>query len=104
MQKVVCSISRKNGSGKLKGVGYIAEDNLFLPAISKENKPYIRVLEDVTRYCHPVVGKDKEFSGIVPQAFENIYIHKVDKARDKDYFDTMDYIEVEYYVWYKYVK
>lgn len=99
MKKVVCSISKKNGTGKLKGVGYIAEDNLFIPAISKENNPYIRVIEDVTKYCHPIIGKDKEFSGIVPQAFENLPIFN----KEKDRYETRDYIEIDYIVWYKYI-
>ena len=45
MKKVIYSVSKRNGLWKLKGVGYPAEDNLFTIAISKNGKPYIKVIE-----------------------------------------------------------
>ena len=98
MKKVVCSISKRNGLWKLKGVGYLAEDNLFIPTISKNNKPYIRVIEDVTKYCHPVIGKQNEFSGYITQAFADVPVFN----KEKDGYEIRDYLEIEYFVWYKY--
>ena len=98
MKKVICSIVKTNGTGKAKGIGYIVEDNLFVPAISKENKLYIRVLEDVVRYCHPVIGKQNEFSGYITQAFADVPVFN----KEKDGYEIRDYLEIEYFVWYKY--
>ena len=97
-EKVICSIVKTNGTGKAKGIGYIVEDNLFVPAISKENKLYIRVLEDVVRYCHPVIGKQNEFSGYITQAFADVPVFN----KEKDGYEIRDYLEIEYFVWYKY--
>ena len=71
MKKVVYSVSKRNGSQKWSGVGYLAEDNLFTIAISKNGKPYIKVIEGIKGHCVPN-GRDKEYSGIVTQALENV--------------------------------
>ena len=100
MKKVAYSVSKRNGVGKLKGIGYLAEDDLFILAFSKEeNKPYIKVIEDAGKQCFPN-GKDGEFSGTVTELYENVPIHN----REKERYETRDCIEVEYSVWYKYVK
>lgn len=97
MKKVVCSAQKRYGNQKWSGLGYIAEDNLFIPAISKNGKPYIKVIEDAKKYCAPN-GRDKEFSGIVTEAHENVSIFN----QEKDRYETIDYLEVEYLVWFKY--
>ena len=97
MKKVVCSVSKRNGSQKWSGVGYLAEDNLFVPALSKNGKPYIKVIEGIKGHCVPK-GRDKEYSGIVTQAFADVPIFN----QEKDRYETRDYLEVEYRVWYKY--
>ena len=97
MRKVVCSVSKRNGSQKWSGVGYLAEDNLFVPALSQNGKPYIKVIEGVKGYCASN-GRDKEYSGVVTQALENVSIFN----QEKDRYETIDYLEVEYRVWYKY--
>ena len=97
MKKVVYSVSKRNGSQKWSGVGYLAEDNLFTIAISKNGNPYIKVIEGIKGHCVPN-GRDKEYSGIVAQAFADVPVFN----KKKDRYETRDYLEVEYYVWYKY--
>lgn len=47
MNKVVFSVSKAGRSeSKMSGVGYIDDKNLYIPSISKNGKPYIRVFED----------------------------------------------------------
>lgn len=41
MQKVVYSVSKVNRDEKLKGVGYLTEGNLLIPATSQKGKAYI---------------------------------------------------------------
>ena len=98
MKKVACSVSKRNGNGKWSGIGYLAEDNLFIPALSKEGKPYIKVIEGVKGYCISN-GRDKEYSGTVTQALENVSVFN----KGKDRYETIDYLEIEYIVWYKYL-
>ena len=43
MKKVTFSIKKRN-SDKITGVGYITDEDLLIPAISKNNKPYIRLI------------------------------------------------------------
>ena len=38
MKKVTFSIKKRNGD-KITGVGYITEEDLLIPAISRNNKP-----------------------------------------------------------------
>lgn len=63
MKKVVFSITnvRSKSGKKLSGFGYLAEGNLLCPCISKNNKPFIRIFEDVEKHCRPVNGKKDEF-------------------------------------------
>jgi hypothetical protein len=99
MQKVVFSISKVNRDDKLTGVGYLSEGNLLIPAISKQGKPYIRIFEAVTERCHQVINTVNEFKGYITVAFSNVPVYN---AKDENY-DVVDYIEVDYSVWFKYV-
>ena len=49
MKKVAFSISnvRSKSDKKMSGFGYLSEGNLLCPCISKNNKPFIRVFDDV---------------------------------------------------------
>ena len=64
MKKVVYSVQKvgRFEIPKMSGLGYIVEDNLLISAISQKGKPYIRVFEGVTEYCHNVVGKNLRFA------------------------------------------
>lgn len=88
MQKVVYSISKVNRNEKLKGIGYVSEGDLLIPAVSKTGKPHIRVFEDVTDKCRPSVNSSSEYKGYITLAYQT---------------DNNDYIEIDYSVWFKYV-
>ena len=79
MKKVVYSVQRvgRFEIPKMSGLGYIVEDNLLISAISQKGKPYIRVFEGVTEYCHKVVGKDDEFKGYFTE-YKEVEVEKDD--------------------------
>ncbi len=99
MQKVVYSVSKVNKDEKLKGVGYLIDGNLLIPATSSKGNAYIRVFEDVAKKCRKVVDTDNEFKGYVTIAYENVNIYNKEKNR----YDTLDYVETTYFIWYKLV-
>lgn len=99
MQKVVYSISKVNKDEKLKGVGYLVDGNLLIPATSSKGNPYIRVFEDVSEKCKPVLNEKDEFKGYISIAYENIQVFN----KEKNHYDTLDYIETTYFIWYKYI-
>lgn len=99
MQKVVYSITKVNKDEKVKGIGYLVEGNLLVPSISSKGNAYIRVFEDVTKDCKPVINTDSEFKGYVTVAYENVHIFN----KEKDRCETLDYVETTYHIWFKYV-
>ena len=99
MQKVVYSISKVNKDEKLKGVGYLIEGNLLIPSTSQKGNAYIRVFEDVPEKCKPVKDSNSEFKGYVTIAYENVNVYNKEKNR----YDTLDYIETTYHIWYKFI-
>ena len=99
MQKVVYSISKVNKDKKLKGIGYLVEDELIIPAISSKGNAYIRRFPEVAKQCHPIDKDKTEFKGYVTLAYENINVFN----KEKDRYETLDYVETTYYVWYKFV-
>jgi hypothetical protein len=100
MQKVIYSVSKVNRDKKLKGVGYLVEGNLLIPAASSKGNPYIRIFEDVTKQCRASVTKPDEYKGYVTLAFENVNIFN----KEKDRYELLDYVETTYYVWFKLLK
>lgn len=97
MKKVVYSISKVNyRDEKLKGIGYLAEGNLLIPSVSAKGNPYIRVFEDVEKKCH-ASGAD-EFKGYITVAYTDVPIKNKGNGEN-----IIDYIEVEYIVWFKFV-
>ncbi len=99
MQKVVYSISKVNRDKTWKGVGYLVEGNLLIPSTSSKGNPYIRVFEDVTKQCKSSVTKPDEYKGYVTLAYENVNIFN----KEKDRYETLDYVETTFYVWFKLV-
>ena len=98
MKKVAFSVNnaRRQSDKRLSGFGYLSEGNLLCPCISKNNKPFIRVFDDVEQHCHPIKDKPDEFKGYV-----SMYYTEVPVYREKDgSYDVVD-LEVEYQVWYK---
>lgn len=97
MQKVVYSVSKVNKDEKLKGVGYLIEGNLLIPATSQKGNLYIRMFEDVQKQCKPVPNTENEFKGYVTVAYENVHVYN----KEKDHYDTLNYVETIYFVWFK---
>lgn len=99
MQKVVYSISKVNKDEKLKGVVYLIDGNLLITATSSKGNPYIRVFEDVADKCKPVKDSDTEFKGYVTVSYENVHVYN----KEKQNYDTLDYVETTYYIWFKFI-
>ena len=99
MQKVVYSISKVNKDEKLKGVGYIVDGNLLTPSISTKGNAYIRIFEDIVKKCNPIANTQNEFKGYVNVSYTNVNVYNKEKER----YDTLDYVETTYYVWFKYI-
>jgi hypothetical protein len=99
MQKVVFSVSKVNKDDKLTGVGYLADGNLIVPAMSGKGKPYIRVFEGVTEKCHLISGTTDEYKGYMTVGYSNVHIFN----KKANSYDLLGYIEVDYCVWYKLV-
>lgn len=107
MQKVVYSVSKVNRDEKLKGVGYLTEGNLLIPATSQKGKAYIRVFEGVTEKCKPVNEQKNEFKGYVDVIYTNVPVfksvdHDSDESKEGSY-EIIDQIETTYYIWFKFV-
>lgn len=96
MKKVTFSIKKRNGD-KITGVGYITEEDLLIPAISRNDKPYIRVFEDCIKDCHKIVGKTNEFQGI----YEMIIPCEIP---DKNGSIETKELPITYYIWYKLIE
>jgi len=96
MKKVTFSIKRRN-SEKITGVGYITEEDLLIPAISRNNKPYIRVFEDCLKYCNKIIGKTNEYQGI----YEMIIPCEIP---DKNGSTETKELPISYYIWYKLIE
>lgn len=99
MQKVVFTVSKVNREEKQKGIGYLVEGNLLIPSLSSKGNAYIRVFEDVADKCKEIQNSENEFRGYVTISYENINVFN----REKNRYDTLDYVETTYYVWYKYI-
>ena len=99
MQKVVFTVSKVNRDEKQKGIGYLVEGNLLIPALSSKGSAYIRVFEDVADKYKEIQNSENEFRGYVTISYENINVFN----REKNRYDTLDYVETTYYVWYKYI-
>lgn len=93
------TFTKVNKGQKLKGVGYLVDGNLLIPSTSNKGNVYIRVFEDVTEKCRPVINMENEFKGYVTVAYENIHVFN----KEKNHYDTLDYVETTYYIWFKYV-
>ena len=107
MQKVVYSVSRVNKDEKLKGVGYLIEGNLFVPATSNKGNLYIRIFEGVTEKCKQVSEGTNEFKGYVDVTYTDIPVfksvdHDSDETKEGSY-EVLDSITVTYYIWFKYL-
>ena len=107
MQKVVYSVSKVNRDEKLKGVGYLTEGNLLIPATSSKGNAYIRVFEGVTEACKPINNTNNEFKGYLDVIYTNVPVfksvdHDTDDNKEGSY-EIIEQITTTYYIWFKYV-
>ena len=79
---------------------YKPKPSLWHESTSSKGNAYIRVFEDVAKKCRKATDKDDEFKGYVTVAYENIHVYN----KEKDHYDTLDYVETTYFIWYKFVK
>lgn len=100
MQKVVYSIKKVNRDERIKGIGYLADGNLLIPAKSGKGIPYIRVFDDVSKHCVAIPEAENEYKGFVTVAYSDVHVYD----KQKDNYKMLDYVETTYYVWYKFVK
>ena len=95
-QKIVFSLTKIGGdeNSKQSGSGYIIGTNVYIPCISTSNKMYIKVLEDATNYCHPLINADGQFKGLYTEIVEWDAPAKNGSTDRKE-------ISVDYVLWYK---
>ncbi len=96
MKKVFYAVTRvgKTENVKMSGMGFITDTDLVIACMSKANKPYVKVFQDVVQCCHPMVNKADEFNGAYYE------IRQMEFAREDGSKETRE-IEVNYYIWYK---
>lgn len=96
MKKVVFSVTKAGkNSNRVSGVGYITDEDLLVPMISKNGKAYIRVFEDCIKQCHQIPRESDEFKGTFYEIREIEFETKNDAGYEKRE------IEISYYIWYK---
>ena len=95
MAKVVYSISRANWDRKMTGIGDLSEGTLSI--VTRKGKEL--VFEDVLKYCHPIPLKANQFSGYMTLAYEDVPVYDKEKGNYK----YIDYLEVGYNIWFKYI-
>ena len=99
MQKVIFSVS-KSGKfpSKSTGIGYIDDENLYIPALSQKGNPYIRVFPCIS-YCHSIVNRPDEFKGNYSEIRE-VEIKTKNSTGQHTGFETRE-IEISYFIWFK---
>ena len=100
MQKVIYSIKKVNRDERIKGIGYLADGNLLIPAKAKNGNPFIRVFDDVSKHCTAVPDAENEYRGFVTVAYSDVQVYD----KQKNNYKILDYVETTYYVWFKFVK
>ena len=95
MAKVVYSISRRNWNSKLTGVGELSDGTLRI----RTQKGEEMVFEDILKYCHPILTRPNQFSGYMTLAYEDVPVYDERKGN----YSYVDYMEVEYHIWFKYM-
>ena len=95
MAKVVYSISKRSWDNKLTGLGNLSNGTLW---VKNRNGKWM-AFEDVLKYCHPIPGKANQYSGNMTLAYMDVPVYDKEKNNSK----YVDYMEVEYHIWFKYV-
>ena len=96
MKKVVFSVTKLGKTEqKISGIGYVTEQDLVTACIGKNGKPYIRIFEGCLKDCFPV--SEGEFKGNYYEFREVEFETKYGSKETKE-------LEVEYSIWFKYVR
>ena len=96
MKKVIFSVTKAGkNSNRISGIGYITNEDLLIPAISKNGKAYIRVFEDCLKYCHKIPSETDEFRGTYYELKEVEF-----ETKNGSGYETRE-VEINYYIWYK---
>lgn len=99
MQKVVFSVTKAGKfSTKTTGIGYIDEENLYTPALSQSNKPYIKVYNCI-KNCHKITNRPNEFKGDYYEIRE-VEIETKNSTGQHTGFETRE-VEISYSIWFK---
>lgn len=87
-RKVAYSVTRYSGEEtcRYKGIGKLIGSDLYM----FKNK----VLEDITKYCHPIPYKPNEFKGYYDE------IKEIEVETKYGNYQTVE-VQTEYKVWYK---
>lgn len=95
MAKVVYSISRRSWDRKMTGVGDLSDGTLV---VRRKNGTEM-VFEDILKYCHPITSRVNQFSGFMTLAYMDVPVYD----KEKDNYKYVDYMEIEYFIWFKYI-
>ena len=96
MKKVVYSVTKLGRTEqKISGIGYVTDTDLITACLGKNNKPYIRVFADCMKDCFPV--SESEFKGEYYELREVEFETKYGSKETRE-------VEVDYSIWFKYVK
>ena len=87
-KKVAYSVTQYSGNDnyRYKGIGKLIGNDLYMFG----NK----VLEDITKYCHPIPYKKNEFKGYYDE------IKEIELETKFGNYQTIE-VQTEYKVWYK---
>lgn len=95
MKKVFFSVVKAGrNEQKMSGVGYITNEDLLVPAISRNGKAYIRVFEDCISYCHAMPKSPDEYKGTFYEVKEIEFENRNGSIETRE-------VELTYYIWYK---
>lgn len=104
MEKVAFSITKLRNNGAIKiGSGrgaYLIGEDLLVPLNSREGKAYIKVFENVVKYCHPTPGSNDEFKGVYTEIAE-CEIDVTDKSGKPTGAKEVRELTIDYLIWYK---
>lgn len=95
MAKVVYSISQRKWDSKMTGIGDLSNGTLVV----RTRKGRGMVFEDILKYCHPIPSRAGQYSGSTTLAYEDVPVYDERKGN----YRYVDYMEVEYYIWFKYI-
>ena len=96
MKKVVFSVTKLGRTEQtISGIGYVTDQDLITACMGKNGKPYIRVFEDCLKDCFPV--SESEYKGEYYELRDMEFTTKYGSKEIRE-------IEVDYSIWFKYVR